>query len=64
MVLIMNMVFKRSLAAFLINISAGLVLTLMTTTNYSTLLVNIVFVIISFKLAVDIETYGRSNRKS
>lgn len=58
------MIFKRSLAAFLINISAGLVITLMTTTNYLTLFVNIVFAIISFKLAVDIETYGRFNRKS
>jgi len=62
------MIFRKSLAAFLINISAGLVLTLMTTTNYLTLLVNIIFAIIIFKLAIDIEAnlfpYDRSNRKS
>ena len=61
------MVIKKLLASFLIDVSAGLVLTLMTTTNIITLLVNIIFAMISFKLAVDLETnisYVRPNRKS
>lgn len=63
-----NPVLQKSLASLLINISAGLILTLMTTVNTLTLLVNLVFAIISFKLAVDLESakksYDRSHRKS
>jgi len=46
---------RKSLASLLINISAGLVMTVMTTKNLLTLLTNIIFAIIIFKLAVDLE---------
>jgi len=61
-------VFKKSLASLLINISAGLILTLMATNDMVTLLVNSMFAMITFKLSVDLESnikqYVRSNRKS
>lgn len=61
-------VFKRSLASLLINISAGLILTLMATRDVATLFVNFIFAMITFKLSVDLEsnikTYVRPYRKS
>ena len=61
-------VFKKSLASLLINISAGLILTLIATSNTITLLVNFMFAMITFKLSVDLESnikqYVRPNRKS
>ncbi len=62
------MVLRKSLAALLINITAGLVLTIMTTKNILTLSANLIFAIIIFKLAVELEnsnkTYDRFDRKS
>jgi len=59
---------KKSLASLLVNISAGLILTLMATNDTVTLLVNSMFAMITFKLSVDLESnikqYVRSNRKS
>lgn len=61
-------VFKRSLASLLINISAGLILTLMATGDKATLFVNFIFAMITFKLSVDLESntkqYVRPDRKS
>jgi hypothetical protein len=61
-------VVKRSFASLLINISAGLILTLMATRNLATLFVNFIFAMITFKLSVDLESntrqYVRPNRKS
>lgn len=60
-------VFKRSFASLLVNISAGLILTLMVTKDIVTLSVNFIFAMITFKLSVDLEsnikTYVRHNRK-
>ncbi len=59
---------KRSLASLLINISVGLILTLMATRDIMTLSVNFIFAMITFKLSVDLESntkiYVRPNRKS
>ena len=59
---------KRSLASLLINISVGLILTLMATRDIVTLSVNFLFAMITFKLSVDLESntkiYVRPNRKS
>ena len=59
---------KRSLASLLINISVGLILTLMSTRDIMTLSVNFIFAMITFKLSVDLESntkiYVRPNRKS
>lgn len=49
------MVFKKSLSALLINISVGLILTLMTIKDLIIFTLNLIFAIISFKLAVDLE---------
>lgn len=61
-------VIKRSFASLLINISAGLILTLMVTKDIVTLSVNLLFAMITFKLSVDLEsnikTYVRPYRKS
>ena len=61
-------VFKKSLASLLVNISAGLILTLMATRDIVTLSVNFLFAMITFKLSVDLESnikqYVRPNRKS
>jgi len=61
-------VFKRSLASLLINISAGLILTLMATHDLMILFANSIFAMITFKLSVDLEsnikTYVRPYRKS
>lgn len=61
-------VVKRSFASLLINISAGLILTLMATRDIVTLFVNFIFAMITFKLSVDLESntkqYVRPNGKS
>jgi len=61
-------VVKRSFASLLINISAGLILTLMATRDIVTLFVNFIFAMITFKLSVNLESntrqYVRPNRKS
>ena len=63
-----KLVIIKSLASLLINLSAGFILTLMTTKNLITLSVNFIFAIITFKLSVDLESniksYVRPNRKS
>jgi hypothetical protein len=60
-------VLKRSLASLLINISAGLILTLMATHDLMILFANSFFALITFKLSVDLESniksYVRPHRK-